>query len=166
MRPLLICAITYDTLNRVAQVDTTAAGATKTVAMSYGITGNIHSKSDVGTYTYGETHGACSSSFAGPHALTTVSGIKNATYCYDANGNMVSGDGRVVTYSAFDKPTQIQKGGNTIALSYGPDRARYKRVDQTLASGTTTTLYLAGKSYEHITNGTKVTEKIYIGDFA
>ncbi|MEM7621108.1 MAG: RHS repeat-associated core domain-containing protein [Pseudomonadota bacterium] len=150
----------------MVQVDTTAAGATKTVTMSYGITGNIHSKSDVGTYTYGETHGACSSGFAGPHALTNVSGIKNATYCYDANGNMVSGDGKVVTYSAFDKPTQIQKGGNTITLSYGPDRARYKRADQTLASGTTTTLYLTGKSYEHITHGTKVTEKIYIGDFA
>ncbi len=78
----------YDTLNRVTDVNTTVGGTTTTTTMSYGPTGNILSKSDVGTYTYGEVHGSCASGFAGPHALTTVSGTKNATYCYDANGNM------------------------------------------------------------------------------
>lgn len=38
-------------------------------------------------------------------AVTSVSGTKTATYCYDANGNMVSGDSRSISYSGFDLPT-------------------------------------------------------------
>ena len=78
----------YDNLNRVVTVNTTVASTTTTTTMTYDATGNILSKSDVGTYTYGQAHSACTSGFAGPHALTTVAGTKNATYCYDANGNM------------------------------------------------------------------------------
>ena len=123
-------------------------------------------KSDVGTYTYGQAHLACSSGHAGPHALTEVAGTKNATYCYDLNGNMVTGDGRTITYSAFDKPTQIVKGTNTVSFTYGPDRARFKRVDVT-ATGTTTTHYVGGKAFEEIfkPGGTKEA-KHYIGGFA
>ncbi len=156
----------YDNLNRVTQVDTTVAGSTNTVTMTYGITGNILTKSDVGTYTYGQVHASCGTSFAGPHAVTTVSGTKNATYCYDANGNMTSGDGRTTTYTAFDKPTQITKGGNTVNFYYGPDRKRFKRIDNTVADGTKTTIYAAGKAYERITDANGVQEKHYVGDFA
>ncbi len=156
----------YDNLNRVTQVDTTVAGSTNTVTMTYGITGNILTKSDVGTYTYGEVHASCGTSFARPHAVTTVSGTKNATYCYDANGNMTSGDGRTTTYTAFDKPTQITKGGNTVNFYYGPDRKRFKRIDNTVADGTKTTIYAAGKAYERITDANGVQEKHYVGDFA
>ena len=156
----------YDNLNRVTQVSTTVAAATTTVTVTYGATGNIASKSDVGAYTYGQVHGGCSSGFAGPHAVTGVTGTKTASYCYDRNGNMVSGDGRTVSYTAFDKPETITKAGNTITVTYGPDRARYKRVDQT-ASGTTTTVYAAGKSYELIAlSSGEVRKKHYIGDFA
>ncbi|MGH1353269.1 MAG: RHS repeat domain-containing protein, partial [Methyloligellaceae bacterium] len=156
----------YDTLNRVTDVNTTVGGTTTTTTMTYGPTGNILSKSDVGTYTYGQVHGSCASGFAGPHALTTVAGTKNATYCYDANGNMTSGDGRVISYSAFDKPTTITKGGNTVQFFYGPDRKRFKRVETTIAKGTTTTVYAAGKAYELIETAQGVTAKHYIGDFA
>ena len=156
----------YDTLNRVTQVSTTVAATTTTVTVAYGATGNIASKSDVGAYSYGQVHTACSSGFAGPHAVTAVTGTKTASYCYDRNGNMVSGDGRTVSYTAFDKPETLTKAGNTVTVSYGPDRARYKRVDQT-ASGTTTTVYAAGKSYELITlSSAEVRKKHYIGDFA
>jgi hypothetical protein len=82
------------------------AGAwSSTVTVSYDVLGNIASKSDVGTYSYGG--GSCG---GGKHAVTSVSGAKMATYCYDANGNMVLGDGRSISYSAFDMPTSITKG--------------------------------------------------------
>ncbi|MFL5259463.1 MAG: hypothetical protein ACJ8AS_06890, partial [Hyphomicrobiales bacterium] len=88
------------------------------------------------------------------------------SYCYDLNGNMVSGDGRSIVYSPYDLPTSIARGFSTVTFAYGPERERYKRVDSTTA-GTTTTLYAAGKAYEKITrpNGT-VEEKLYVGGFA
>ena len=158
---------TYDTLNRVTQVDTVLSPTvTNTVTIAYDILGNITNKSDVGTYTYGQAHVACTSGHAGPHAVTTVVGTKNATYCYDANGNMTSGDGRTVTYSAFDKPTHIVKGTNTTTISYGPDRARFKRVD-VATGGTTVTIYVGGKAFEKISRpGGNIERKHYIGGFA
>ena len=145
---------------------TTTSGGTATVTLTYDLMGNIASKSDAGSYTYGETHsGTCTSGHAGPHAVTTVSLPKDATYCYDANGNMTSGDGRAVSYTAFDKPAQIVKGTSTIAVSYGPDRSRFKRVDTT-ATGTVTTVYVGGKAYEQINRAGVIERKVYIGDFA
>ncbi len=78
---------------------------------------------------------------------------------------MTSGDGRVITYSSFDKPTLIVQGVNSAAFTYGPDRARFKRVDTTTA-GVKTTYYAAGGSYERILSGTTVAIRHYIGDFA
>ena len=109
--------------------------------MTYGPTGNILSKSDIGTYTYGQVHSGCASGFAGPHAVTTVSGTKNATYCYDANGNMTTGDGRVIGYTAFDKPERIEKGGNIVRFFYGPDRKRFKRIDEVFSLTLTPSAY-------------------------
>ncbi len=79
---------------------------------------------------------------------------------------MTSGDGRVISYSSFDKPTTITKGGNTVQFFYGPDRKRFKRVETTIAKGTVTTVYAAGKAYELIETAQGVTAKHYIGDFA
>ena len=159
---------TYDPLNRVTKVVTVLSPtASNTVDIDYDALGNIASKSDVGTYTYGQAHAACGASgHAGPHAVTTVAGTKNATYCYDANGNMTSGDGRTVTYSAFDKPTHIVKGSNTTTISYGPDRARFKRVD-VATGGTTVTVYVGGKAFEKISRpGGNIERKHHIGGFA
>jgi hypothetical protein len=66
-----------------------------------------------------------------------TTGTKSATYCYDANGNMTSGDGRTTTWSAFNMPTSIVKGTSTVAFQYGPDRGRFKRVDTTSGGQTT-----------------------------
>ncbi len=106
--------------------------------------GNITARSDVGTYTYNITD-SCGT--AGPHAVKAIAGAKNATYCYDLNGDMVSGDGRTITWSAFGKPTEIVRGVRTIQLAYGPDRSRFRRVDLN-ETGTTTTHYVAGGTYE------------------
>ena len=156
--------ITYDALNRLASSATVQAGTggfSATVNVVYDVLGNITSKSDVGAYTYGG--GACG---GGKHAVTSVSGTKAASYCYDANGNMVSGDNRTIAYSAFDMPTQITKGNITTSFFYGPDRARYKRTDL-MPEGLTTTIYAGGGAFEQITRADgSLEKKSYIGGFA
>jgi hypothetical protein len=67
--------------------------------LTYNAIGNITHKSDVGSYSYGAGN-------AGPHAVTSAGG---QTYAYDANGNNISGDGRTISYTSFDKPSQIIK---------------------------------------------------------
>jgi hypothetical protein len=107
---------------------------TATVAVTYDRLGNIRSRSDVGTYYYGiETGGTggtgsatdpnCALGYNRPHAVRAVAGAKNAAYCYDANGDMTSGDGRTVTWSAFGMPTHIARGLRSIEIAYGPERA-------------------------------------------
>jgi len=118
----------YDGLNRLTSQ--TVSGQSS-VTISYNGIGNITNKSDVGSYTYGAGN-------AGPHAVTGAGG---AIYAYDSNGNNTSGDGRTVQYTTFDKPDQISKDGHTTSFAYGPDRARYRRVDDG-ASGIKTTRFI------------------------
>ena len=120
----------YDGLNRLTSQQV-AGQAAITVTYDTQHLGNIASKSDVGTYSYG-------AGSAGPRAVTSAGG---ATYTYDANGNNVSGDGRTIKYTTFDKPYEISKDGHTVEFAYGPDRSRYRRTD-TGAEGTTTTRYI------------------------
>jgi hypothetical protein len=150
-----------------------AQSTLKTIA--YDAKGNITSRSDVGAYTYGASNASCAAiggvATAGAHAVSMiasmgVTGGKNANYCYDANGNLLSGDGRTVTWTAYDMVSSVQRGTSLVSFEYGPDRARFRRTDVT-AQGTTSTLYVGGKAMEVITRpGGKVETKTYIGDFA
>ena len=95
----------------------------------------------MGSYSYGAGN-------AGPHAVTSAGG---QTYAYDANGNNISGDGRTISYTSFDKPSQIIKGSHKVEFEYGPDRSRYRRIDTNTGNGRVTdTLYIG--SVEKITN--------------
>jgi hypothetical protein len=121
-RPL-IELIFYDNLNRLTRsvIQQTTPGMWRSWAdtVSYDVLGNITSKSDTGTYRYGEAHSACASgTIPGRHAVTTVSGRKNTSYCYDANGNMTSGDGRTIAYGASDMVTRITRGTTTVTFAY------------------------------------------------
>jgi len=155
---------TYDPLNRLTQSKTTAGSTPQTtVTVAYDALGNITSKSDIGTYTYGSTD-SCGG-LAGPHAVRAVAGVKTASYCYDANGAMISGDGRTITWGAFGMPTRIVSGLRTIDIVYGPDRARFKRVD-TNETGTSTTHYVAGGAYETVTSAGKTVLKLTVAGVA
>jgi hypothetical protein len=72
---------------------------------SYNAIGNLTFKSDVGTYSYpapGQPR---------PHGVSSISGgTINTTFSYDAKGNMTSGNGLSVTYTAFNKPATITRG--------------------------------------------------------
>lgn len=139
----------YDDLNRLTTATVQGVG---TKAFAYDVTGNMLSKSDVGSYLYGNN--------AGPHAVTSTTGTVNATYTYDNNGNMLTGNGRTITWSSYNKPIQVSKGQNIVSFNYGPDRARYQQVASDNVT-TTTTTYI-GSLYEKVQTGSNVEHKHYI----
>ncbi len=155
----LIETFDYDSLNRVVQSTLTGTGADlyelaglTTTQFEYDALGNITYRSDVGNYTYGDN--------AGPHAVTAVSGVKNASYVYDANGNQVSGDGRVLNWTSYNKPSRISKGGNVANLHYGPERQLVKQVETN--GGEQTVTIRAGALYEKVTKGTSVSHRFHV----
>ena len=140
---------TYDNLNRLTAYQ---LGDNTAVTVTYDALGNIKKKSDVGGYIYGIGS-------AGPHAVSFAGGDN---FTYDANGNVVreSRDGtfaRSLSYTPFNKVKSIEKGSHKVTFAYGPERARYKRVDtdnngtkmDTSDDTTTTTLYVG--SVEKVT---------------
>ena len=142
----------YDNLNRLIQQAVSGSAA---VTVQYTANGNIRNKSDVGSadYTYSSVH---------PHAVETAGGN---TYAYDANGNNTGGDGRTISYTVFDKPDSIIRGSDSITFEYGPNRARYKRVDAETGNNPRTTLYIG--SVEIITRPDgKEERKRYIAGIA
>ncbi|MDQ7050757.1 MAG: RHS repeat-associated core domain-containing protein [Enterobacterales bacterium] len=124
---------TYDDLNRIKTVN----GVNQ---VDYDYRGNISWKKNKGSYTYGSS---CQGVTAGAHAVTQAG---SASYCYDLNGNMTSGDGRSIEYAIFDKATRISRGGHTTEFAYSASRSRYKRID-TSSAGVTTTFYLGSVEF-------------------
>ncbi|HEY7550089.1 MAG TPA: RHS repeat-associated core domain-containing protein, partial [Hyphomicrobiaceae bacterium] len=127
-------SFTYDILNRLASSTVTLTPAPLVATFAYNAIGNLTYKSDVGTYSYpapGEPR---------PHGVTSISGgAINTTFSYDAKGNMTSGNGLSVTYTAFNKPATITRGTASISFDHDPEHQRYA---QTSLSGVT--FYLSG----------------------
>ncbi len=46
----------------------------------------------------------------------------------DANGNQISGGGRTIGYTVFNKPNDITRGARDVDVAYGPNRNRYAYV--------------------------------------
>lgn len=158
----------YDELNRLTRSDISGTGVElydmlgmTTETVEYDAIGNITYKSDVGTYSYGNP----ATGVAGPHAVTSITGDvyagqKSASYAYDANGNMTSGDGRTISYNSSNKPVHITKGSNITEFVYGPERQMVKQTETT-DDGIRTTLNFG--TYEKITKNGEVTHKYHIG---
>jgi RHS repeat-associated protein len=124
---------TYDDLSRLK---TTQVNGLTTVSMNYSAAGRIESKSDVGSYTYGDA--------SHPHAVTTAGG---ASYAYDAVGRMVSRKGDTLTWHSFSLPKKLASGTKSAEFSYGVSRDRYKQVLKT-GSTTDSTIYYVGTLFE------------------
>jgi len=139
----------YDGLNRLDAISFDG-GAYQNEA-DYDALGNITWKKGVGNYTYATKATGCSIK-AGLHAVTAAGG---QAYCYDQNGNQISGNGRTIVYSAFDKAIEIVKGGHTSKFEYDVNHNRFKRTDN--ASGAlTTTLYLGSVEFISSDSGTEI----------
>jgi RHS repeat-associated protein len=130
-------AFSYDGLDRLLS-HSVVTGMGGVVNVTYDQKGNITSKSDVGTYAYDP---------AKQHALTGVSGgpLGSQSYNYDANGNMISGGGRTITWTSFNQARSITQGSFTSTFSFGANRERVKQV-----SHLETTIYVGGV-FEQVT---------------
>ncbi len=102
----------YDALNRLTS-EASSHPSQDTKTLQYDALGNISYKSDVGSYTYAalRTNGTNR-----PHVVSSVSGGWNASFQYDANGNMTVSDDRTLTYTSFNLPTTLVKNGQTTTL--------------------------------------------------
>jgi len=90
---------------------------------AYDAIGNLLSKSDVGAYTYPLAGSAL------PHAVTSISGGNiNTTFSYDPNGNQISGLGRSVSYTSFNKPSSITQGSKTLFFYHNVDHQRFVQI--------------------------------------
>jgi RHS repeat-associated protein len=124
---------TPDGLNRLSS---STLNSVSNLSVTYDAAGDILSRSDVGTYTYGNS--------AHPHGVMAAG---SNSYTYDANGNVASRNGLANTWASYNLPTLLQSSvsGSTLSseLWYGPDHQRYQQVATEL-NGTETTRYVGG----------------------
>ncbi len=149
-------SFTYDNLHRLTQSTRVLPSGSSTINYAYDAAGNLTLKDDyasVYTYNPGRPNAVAS--------VTKVGGGGTVTFGYDANGNLTTGDGKTLTYNAFNKPTSITAGGITSGFFYGSDLSRYK---QTKSNGETI-LYL-DKLMEIVTVGSTTDYRHYISDVA
>ncbi|RLJ22616.1 hypothetical protein DJ030_00910 [bacterium endosymbiont of Escarpia laminata] len=133
----------YDSLDRLQQAGyyDAATGVSDSLSYSYDINGNILHKSNTGTMSYDQ----------GNRILTL--NRNNGTYedyTYDANGNMVSGSGREIEWTSFNKPSRIKTKEADVSFEYGPDNNRVTK--QSLDKNGQETTWYIGKGYELITS--------------
>jgi RHS repeat-associated protein len=120
-------AFTYDGLDRLTAA---SLNGVATLSVSYDATGNVRSKSDVGTYVYGDVQR--------PHAVTSAG---SESYTYDGNGNLRSRNGLAQDWTSYNLPTTLRKPGYQSQFAYGPDRERWRQV-AAYQNGTETTYYV------------------------
>ncbi|QDQ25033.1 hypothetical protein FNU76_00965 [Chitinimonas arctica] len=154
----------YDDLNRLSKA--TAIGTNQPVQeFSYDAIGNMLSKTGVGTYTYppqGQAVRAANS--GGPHAVSSISSV--GAFRYDANGNLIEGAGRKLSWTSFDMPHCITTGslnadgrcgsGTSSEFAYGTEHQRAKQIK---SDGTT--IYYAGAIEAETTGSTVKSIKTY-----
>jgi RHS repeat-associated protein len=136
LKQALTEVFTYDNLNRLQ--NSTLNGVANFGAV-IDPSGNISSRTEAGTtytYTYDTTR---------KHEVTTVNGV---AYGYDANGNMSTRNGYMISWSSANLPLGVSgAGGVSAAFFYGPDRQRKQQTavySSQGTNGTETTIYVAG----------------------
>lgn len=146
-----------DYYTRAANEDCINGGPRTRTKYSYDALGNMSTRSDVGTYTYGPVNSR-------PHAVASISGTVNTSFAYDNDGNMLTGNGRTATYSSFDMPVTISKAGASDTFVYGPEHQRVKR-----QTSTATTIYVnpdssGGLAYEKdmTSGGATIEERVFV----
>src|SRR5436190_22437973 len=131
-----------DTLNRLTQYQVNAPAIpnlSRTVNLQYNALGMLLYKSDVGNYTYG----AQATANVRPHPLQSVAGAINASYTYDANGNLktaTAGKYRSIDYTSFNLPDSqngIQGPAGTPKYTWVYD-ANHQRIKETRVNGSGT----------------------------
>jgi RHS repeat-associated protein len=116
-------SLTYDRRNQLATI---TGNSSDPITIACDMFGNITSRSDAGTYIYGENG-------AGPHAVTSIkdaNGVTQRTLRYDAAGNCTQDGTTVLSYNSSNQPTWIGNGSATLLFSYTPAHTRYRLIEQ------------------------------------
>lgn len=162
-------SFTYDDLNRLKVAKISYQGiitGSRTYDYDLQGLGNLKQKSDYGDdYTYGGVT-------AGPHAVTEVKngGVTQAAYTYDANGNMLceitgticDSASRNITWTSFNKPSQISKGATSITFAYDGDHNRVRQVNNTHTVYYFNPRLDSGHHYEQEDDGSIIEHKHFI----
>ncbi len=138
----------YDELNRVSSSN--VAGQAQ--AYTYNASGSLLTKSNVSDGAAFE-YPAQGASAVRPHAVQKI-GAGN--FSYDLNGNLTSGAGRNVSWTSFDMPLKISKGGFSSGFVYGPEHQRVRQCKTTSgACGSSDLSYIiyAGAQEVEVKNG-------------
>ncbi|MFN7551587.1 MAG: RHS repeat-associated core domain-containing protein [Pseudomonadota bacterium] len=155
----LIETLTYDRLDRLTNVARSGSGVSPgTVSMTYDKLGNLCAKAGV-AYTYGGADGCNSSGVGGrPHAVSQVGPV---SYQQDGLGNTTLADSSANNaddlgfgYDAYEQVLLMARGNLASSvpafdaeIAYGPDRARYRRIDRQNASVVRTTRYVGNVEF-------------------
>lgn len=115
-----------DPLNRLSQ---SRLNGSLRLAVTYDASGNIASRSDVGTYAYADA--------AHPHGVTSAG---SNTFTYDATGNVSVRNGQAQTWTSYNFPTLLRANGQTTTFSYSPTRQLFQQVATYPLPETTTAL--------------------------
>lgn len=159
----------YDDLHRLTSSVRSFNGITYSeppIYYQYNAIGNLTQKSDYASTLYYGNSSRNAGGNAGPNAVRAITRAAggSTSYVYDNNGNMKQGDGKTLTYNAFNLPLTVSRSGSSSTFSYGADLQRYKQVLSN-GSGTETTHYI-GKAAEVVIKGTSTTTKVFIDDIA
>jgi RHS repeat-associated protein len=107
----------YDYAGRLLSVTNYQEPGQNDQTFTYNRAGSMTSNSLIGTYTYPSQSGAR------PHAPTSVTG--NATFQYNANGNMTRGlDGKLMTYDPDNRIISVTHAGALTQYNYWADGSR------------------------------------------
>ena len=129
---------TYDNLYRL----TNYAGT----AVTYDDNGNILSKGDIGSFSYGTT--------GKPFAVSEVT-----------LNNSISAATQVANYTSFDRPSSVYDGAYSVSFTYNGDYDRVRMI-KTQSGQTQLTRYYLGGCYELDVKSSGSIEKLYLnGDY-
>lgn len=139
----------YDPLNRLTSYTVTGAanGNNHSETYTYDPVGNILTKSDQGTYTYGGT------GHPNPDAVTAIG---STSFSYDSNGNALTAGNLTNTWDYNNRLTQtvIGSGHSAVTITYAYDQ----NGERIKYGNGTTTIYPSKYFY---TDGTTPTKQIY-----
>ena len=108
----------YDNLYRL---DHSTLGGATNLQMTYDVTGNITSRSDIAggaTWTYDPNR---------KHAVLQAGSASN-TYTYDANGNAITRNGYSIGWSSYNYPTSINGNNKNLVFYYDANHQRYEQI--------------------------------------
>lgn len=99
-------------------------------SFSYDRAGRMVSNSAVGAYDY-----------AGSPVAYSPQKIAGQPLTYDANGNLISGRGRTLTYDGENRLTSVMMNGHTTRFVYGADGGRLKKIENAGETNEVVTVY-------------------------